>query len=303
MIQITPLRNSDLAAVATLFNQSAAALPYRWELSSQQFRELALFDDGSPRAELSADPEGWLVAREGEHTLGFAHCASGRLADDLRTTTRGFIRHLTLLPDAPPPVADALLAACDAYFAAQEEGFDAVHAFHIRSGYPCYLGGRGMLTSRRFEVMAALGRAGYGVSDRWLLYERRFSAHLIERQPGLGLSLQVEPEKEAWLSLYAAERSRPGAALHLDFLPELSAASDMPTASLRHLRVEPAYRRKGMGRWLLQRAMNELVSRGLRRLIVDINHADASAQALLLHLGFEELPLTGYSYEKRSATG
>lgn len=298
MLTISPLRNSDLAAVATLFNQSALALPYRWELTSQQFRELALFDDGAPRAKLNTDPEGLLVAREGEHTLGFGHCAVGRLADDPRTTTRGFIRHLALHPEAPPQAADALLAACDAFFTAHEKGLDAIHAFHIRSGYPCYLAGRGMLTSRRFEVMAALGRAGYRVSDRWLLYERNLSAHLVERQPGLGLVLQIEPDKAAWLSLYAAEGSRPAAALQLDLLPELSEAKGMPNASLRQLTVAPAYRRKGVGRWLLQRAMNELVSRGVRRLIVDINHADAFAQALLLHLGFEELPLTGYSYEK-----
>lgn len=299
MPPISPLRNSDLAAVTALFNQSATTLPYRWQLTSQQFRALALFHDGGPRAVLDAEPAGWLAARAGDRMLGFVHCACGRLADDPRTGARGFIRHLLLAPDAPPETADALLAAGAAYFADKE--LDAVHAFHIRSGYPCYLAGRGMLAGGQFAVMAALGRFGYRVSDRWLLYERRFAGHLVERQPGLGLTLQVEPETNAWLSLYAATGSRPIAALHLDFLPELSEASDMPTATVRQLTVEPAYRRQGIGRWLLQRAMNDLVSRGLRRLIVDINHADAPAQALLLHLGFEELPLTGYSYVKRDA--
>lgn len=55
MIDITPLRHSDLAAVTALFNQTMAGLPYCWELDSQQFRQLALFDEAGPQAQLHVD--------------------------------------------------------------------------------------------------------------------------------------------------------------------------------------------------------------------------------------------------------
>ncbi|NUQ39704.1 MAG: GNAT family N-acetyltransferase [Caldilineales bacterium] len=297
MIDITPLRHSDLAAVTALFNQTMAGLPYCWELDSQQFRQLALFDEAGPQAQLHVDSGGWLVAREGEFTWGFAHAAVGRLADAPRPTRHGFLRQLFLHPQAPADVAAALLTAVEAFFSAQEVTERC--AFHIRSGYPCALAGRGMLPGSQFRVMAALGRAGYRISDRWLLYERSCTAPALERLPTLpGLSLQIERDAGGGVALYLAERSRPVAEAVVDQLPLLSAASSLISASLRWLRVEPAYRRKGAGRWLLLRALNELAGRGAHRLIVDINHADEAAQGLLLHLGFTELSLSGYSYRQ-----
>lgn len=307
MIDVAPLRQSDLAAVTALFNQAMAGLPYGWPLTSQQFRELALFDEGAPQAHFEVDSKGWLVARQGEFTWGFAHAAVGRLAAEPRVTRRGFLRCLILHPEAPPGVETALLAAVAAFFQAEE--VEQRFAFHIRSGYPCALAGRGMLPSSQFRVMAALGRAGYSISDRWLLYERGCSEPALERLPTLpGLSLQIERGRGASrgasggaiVALYLAERSRPVAEAVVDDLPFLAAAGDLPSASLRWLRVEPAYRRKGAGRWLLLRALNELAGRGVQRLIVDINHTDEAAQSLLLHLGFNELSLSGYSYRQGS---
>jgi ribosomal protein S18 acetylase RimI-like enzyme len=297
MIEATPLRHRDLPAVAELFNQATGALPYHWTLDPQSFRDLVLLNDGGPEAVLAISPEGWLVARQGEHTIGFAHCTFGRLLADDPERRRGFLRSLVLLPRTPSGTAVALLAAADAYFRSQS--VERVAAFDIRTGYPCYLAGRGVLDGSQMDVMSALGAAGYKFSQRWLLYERVLSGHVPEQYPRVPrLVLKLEEPEPAGFKLAVTNRADPVADLVCRFLPVVSQGTGVATASLHQLSVAAEYRRLGVGSWLLLRCLNELATRGVRRLVVDINHKDEAAQGLMLHLNFEELALSGYSYGK-----
>ncbi len=297
MIDVAPFRDSDLAAVAELFNQTTAILPYHWQLEPQRFRELVLFSDGAPDAELAVDAGGWLAARVGDRLVGFAHCTVGRFATDERDVRRGFLRYLTVAPKAHPQTVATLLMAADAYFRRQH--VHDILAFAIRTGYACYLAGRGVLVGGNVETMSALGRAGYRMSERWLLYETVLTGYVSERLPQPPkLTLKISAPTAGSFSFTVNDRSEVAAELVCAPLIELSEHS-IPTASLRTLCVAEPYRLQGLGRWLLLRCLNELTTRGFQRLVVDINHADAATQALLQHQGFEELPLSGYSYEKR----
>ena len=297
MIKVAPLHTRDLAAVATLFAEATASAPYRWTLSPQAFREHVLFDEGEPEAELAVDPDGWLVASQGDYTLGFAHCTVGRFKHDDRDVRRGFLRFLAIRSDAPSETAPALLTAVDGYFHGQK--VKRVDAFHIRAGYPCCLAGRGALANDQLALMAALGRAGYQMTGRWLLYEKQTHARVIERLPKLvGLLLQIEDSDDGGFTLYVSERITPVGKLTVLPLPATSEGTGIPTASVQNIAVEGQYQRQGVARWLGQRAINELCSRGVHRLVADINHDNAAGQSLLLNLGFEELAVRGYSYEK-----
>lgn len=299
MLEITPLRHRDLAAVTELFNQATAALPYHWPLDPKTFRQLVLLHDPAPVAEWTVDPEGWLAATLDGHTIGFAHCTIGRLQDDDRLTRAGFLRHLAVLPKGATAAAPALLAAADAYFRRQE--VVQVVAFPIRGGYPCHLAGRGALVGGDLEVMGALGRAGYRISQRWLLYEMLFGDYVVEHLPQIAaLDLKIAASAQGF-SLTASARAEFLAEIECALLPEVSQHTGVSTASLLRLCVAQASRRRGLGRWLLLRCLNELVTRGVQRLVVDINHTDADLQGLLLHVGMQELPLTGYSYVKSLA--
>ncbi len=297
MIEVTPLRHRDLPAVTELFNQATSVLPYRWTVDPQSFRDLVLLNDAAPDAVLAVSPEGWLVARQGEHTVGFAHCTFGRLATDDPDRRRGFLRSLFVLPRAPAETATSLLAAADAYFRAQS--VERVVAFDIRTGYPCCLAGRGVLDGSHMDVMTALGAAGYKFSQRWLLYERTLTGHLPEQHPKVPrLVLKLEESEPAGFQLAVTNRAESVAGLECRFLPVVSQGTGVPTASLHRLSVTVEYRHLGVGSWLLLRCLNELATRGARRLVVDINHEDEAAQGLMQHLGFEELALSGYSYGK-----
>lgn len=297
MLEVTPLRHRDLAAVTEMFNQATASLPFHWQLDPKSFRQMVLFHNPAPAAELAIDPEGWLVASFDGHTAGFAHCTVGRLQDDDRHTRDGFVRHLAVLPKGASAAGPALLAAAEAYF--RRQSVKVVRAFPIQGGYPCYLAGRGVLVGDNLEVMGALGRAGYRISQRWLLYELMFDAYVIERLPRTdSLNVKVEATTADDFSLLVSDRAETVAEIRCLRLADMSQHTNMQTASLQTLCVSEAYRRRGLGRWLLLRCLNELATRGVQRLVVDINHTNAAMQGLLLHIGMQELPLTGYSYVK-----
>lgn len=297
MIEVSPLRHRDLPAVTELFNQATSILPYRWTVDPQSFRDLVLLNDASPDAALAVSPEGWLVARQGEHTVGFAHCTFGRLATDDLHQRRGFLRSLFVLPRAPAETAASLLAAADAYFRAQS--VERVVAFDIRTGYPCCLAGRGVLDGSHMDIMAALGAAGYKFSQRWLLYERMLTGYLPEQLSQVPrLLLKLDETEPAGFQFTVTNRAAPVAGLECRFLPVVSQGTGVLTASLHRLSVTSEYRHLGVGSWLLLRCLNELVTRDARRLVVDINHEDEAAQGLMLRFGFAELDLSGYSYGK-----
>jgi len=297
MIKVAPLHTRDLAAVATLFAEATATHPYRWTLPPQAFRDHVLFDGGEPQADLAVDPNGWLVATQGDYASGFAHCTVGRFQEEDGDARRGFLRFLAMRPDAPPETATALLTAVDSYFRGHK--VKQISAFHIRTGYPCCLAGRGALASDRLDLMATLGRAGYRMTDRWLLYEKRTYTRVIERLPALaGLRLQIEDQNEGGFSLYVSERITPVGRLTVSLLPAVSEGTGIATATLQDIVVGERYRRQGVARWLGQRAVNELFVSGVQRLVADVNHVNEAGQSLLLNLSFEELAMRGYSYEK-----
>ena len=167
-----------------------------------------------------------------------------------------------MAPSAPEETTTNLLSAADAYFQAHETT-DSTVAFPLAAGYPCYLAGRGVLPSDRLQLMVALGNAGYTMSARWLLFENAFADYVAERLPTLSeLSLQIEEGDTPGFTLRVLQRSRPAAFLTVHLLPVLSSNTRIPTASLHRLDVQPAFRRKGIGRWLLLRCINELYRAG-----------------------------------------
>ncbi|MCP4167669.1 MAG: GNAT family N-acetyltransferase [Chloroflexi bacterium] len=297
MIVVSPLQQKDLAAVTELWNQTAETLPFSWCTSPDTFQKDIVSQNAEPYIDLQTQPEGCLVARDGKQMLGLIHCSVGYLAED-EITLRGFIRHLTTLPSAPNWVAKLLLSEAEDHFRKQGVS-DRVFAFHRHAGYPSLLAGRGYFATDRIDIMATLGDAGYQVRDRWFLYEKTFHSYVTEYHPSQGnLVLRILDSPDGITSLHVVHQGWPVAELSVVIMIELSKQRGAPIAAIKELRVEPGFRRRGVGRWLLLRTLNELTLRGVHHLIVDINHNDAAAQSLLVQLGFEEVPIRGFSYEK-----
>ncbi|NOZ70757.1 MAG: GNAT family N-acetyltransferase [Chloroflexi bacterium] len=296
MIHIRPFRPRDLAAATALFNEVTASWPYHWPLTTSEFQSLMLYDMGDPALKMNADPSGWFVAVAGQQLLGLAHaCFSGRYLDV--APPQGWLRALLIKNDAPAQVAQKLLQAVDRYF--HDHGIAEVTAFSPAAGYPCLLAGRGILPGDRLDLIRAMGESGYHLQDRWLLYERRIHKPLSEQLPEVTpLRLHWQSATGEQLEFWLHDGHAAIAHIRIHYLSELSQHLEPQSASLSYLFVAEKRQRRGVGRWLLQRSLNELLARHIHRLIIHINHHDAAAQGLLLQLGFDELPLRGYTYEK-----
>ncbi len=301
MIEVTPLYQRDLPRLAEIWSQTLARHGFSCELSERDIRDHVLLHGGEPRAILAIDANGWLAARQEGVLVGFIHCTVGRLQEDGPETLRGIVRALVRAEDAPPAAAGLLLKAADAYFAGKKD-LDGIIAFHLDTGYPRVAYGRGVILGEDWPLMDALGRRGYQLARRWLFYQRDFSQPIPERLPQLpGLALFWQDDREDLISFHVRSGVEEIAAIRFMRYPQPSSCTEPLTAGLHRLDVRPDYRRQGVGRWLLERGINHLLARGVRRLFVDVPHEDALTQSRLMRMGFHESPLRGYSYERPRA--
>jgi GNAT superfamily N-acetyltransferase len=301
MIEVTGISPRDLPHLARIWSQALAKLGAPCGLTGREVEEHVLLHGGEPRAVLAIDPAGWLAARADGVLVGFAHATVGRLRQDDPETLRGVLRALVTADDAPEGTVALLVRAADAYFE-RKSRLDGIVAFHVETGYPRIACGRGaLLGDAPWPVMTALGDRGYQLVRRWLFFERPLSEMLPERLPqlsGLELHWQEDVADGLGLVVHSTEGEPVAEARFLRF-PQGEDCPEPPMAGLYRFEVVPERRRKGVGLWLLQRSMNHLLARGVRRLCVDAPHEDRLTQTRLLRLGFRESPLRGYSYEKR----
>ena len=301
MIEASPLRSRHLPALASLWTQVLAQQGDHCPISAREIEDYVLLHGGEPRAILAIDPPGWIIVRNNGALAGFVHCTVGRLQADDPETLRGILRTLVVAPDAPAIAIKFLLRAADAYFRTKHNLTNII-AFHLHTGYPRLNQGRGATSNTQWALMDALGSAAYRLTRRWLYYSQDFADIIPEHLPRLpGLKLQWDERMDAgftlsvWSDLDFVARTR------FMILPQSSDCNAPRVASLYHLEVVPAYQHHGVGRWLLERGANHLISLGVNRLLEDAAHEDALMQSRLLHLGFRECELRGYTYEKDHA--
>jgi len=301
MIEASPLRSRHLPALASLWTQVLAQQGEPCPISAREIEDHVLLHGGEPRAILAIDPRGWIIVRSNNALVGFAHCTVGRLQSDDPETLRGILRALVLSPDAPAAAIKVLLRAADAYFRTKNNLTNII-AFHLHTGYPRLNHGRGVVGNTQWALMDALGNAHYHLTRRWLFYSRDFVDFIPEHLPRLpGLKLQWDERMDEGFTLSAWSELDFVARARFIIFPQSSDCEAPRVASLYHLEVVPDYQHHGVGRWLLERGANHLISHGVYRLLEDAAHEDALMQSRLLHLGFRECELRGYTYEKDHA--
>lgn len=301
-ITIDPMNPADLPAVVDLVNRVATEVPYSYAVDVAEFA--AMLGEPSPSAALYAaqlepDPGGVLVARLDEQVVGFGHVCRGSVSevDSDTLLRRGVVRYLAFNPGRVD-VGLRLLAAAEAY--AKAAGLPAMVAWHHSAGYPFYHAGVGLLGGRNYDSLSALIEAGYTLRDRWLCYSMDLTQAVTEWLPGQRLRVaQTAGVAPAWeMAVYQPHAVRPCGRVRVVTLDRLSAQRDRPVVYLREAAVIEAEQGKGIGRWLVQRAINEFHSRGCGEMIAHVQHQQAVAQTMLPRLGFSESAFRGYTFDK-----
>ncbi len=73
----------------------------------------------------------------------------------------------------------------------------------------------------------------------------------------------------------------------------------IPIGLVAALWIEPRWRRHNLGRWLVNRMINDAEIQGLRQLVAFVAMDQYAANSLMIQQGFDELHYRGYSLEKR----
>lgn len=301
-IDISPYRETDQPAVVGLLNAVAAEVPYSYPMDEAELGATVLAPADTPAlypAHLEHDMNGILVARVGDQAAGFVHVCRGlvpeRDGDNLQR--RGIVRFLAFAPGRVD-MGLRLLAAAEAF--ARAAGLTTMVAWHHSAGYPFYHAGVGLLSGRNYDSLSALIEGGYTLRERWLCYSMDLAQAVTEWLPGQRLRVAqtagVEPNWE--MAAYYPTAARPCGRVRVVTLDRLSTERGRPVVYLREAAVIEAEQKKGIGRWLVQRAINEFHSRGGGEMIAHVHHQQAVAQAMLPRVGFTESAFRGYTFDK-----
>lgn len=301
-IEISPYRETDQLAVIDLLNAVAADVPYSYAIDGREFDATVLAPLVTPTlypARLEHDLQGILVARVGDQAAGFVHVCRGQVPEGDGDTLqrRGIVRFLAFTAGRVD-IGLRLLAAAEAY--ARAAGLKTMVAWHHSAGYPFYHASVGLLSGRNYDSLSALIEGGYTLRERWLCYSMDLAQAVTEWLPGQRLRVAqtagVEPNWE--MAVYYPTAARACGRVRVVTLDRLSAQRGRPAVYLREAAVIEAEQKKGIGRWLVQRAINEFHSRGGGEMIAHVHHQQAIAQAVLPRVGFAESAFRGYTFEK-----
>jgi GNAT superfamily N-acetyltransferase len=192
--------------------------------------------------------------------------------------------------------ASALLNHAEEFW--RSAGVGHVKAFHISTGYPAFQAGAGLLPGDWDEHVRVLTEQGYQFANRYYAVHRLLSdpveEYLALAELGLVFRGTVDDrrytvyrrrtEQIASARLVRAEVERDGVEQVVGLIPALY--------------VDPHWRQRDLGKWLLSRMINDGLLQKYHELVAYISMEQNAAMNLLMQWGFEELHYRGYVLEK-----
>ena len=192
-------------------------------------------------------------------------------------------------------VAYHLLVEAERFWRSQ--GVRRVIAFGMESGYPSFQAGAGAMPGEWSHHFRVLTQSDFRLQDRYYCLHRATSELLEEPTPGIKLSLlQRGSDHNRHYAIY--QRAELVAQARLLYREVDYPGGVNPVGLLAAFSVEPAWRGKGVGKWLLRRLVNDAVLQGYRRLVFHLHPDDQAAINLFTQTGFQELDFRGYVFEK-----
>ncbi len=292
---------SESHKVLALLRPSLQSTPY-----SSDMDNAAVLSDCLQPSPPTMYPARWLQhdllgVWDEETLLGFADIGVGYDHTNLHiegSKPLGLLRFLALPSDflLAARVARLLLRELDAVW--READVDRVRAFSFSTGYPAFQSGAGVLPAAWDDHLQFLSEAGYRLVERYYCLRYPLQRLLVETFPnGVFTYWPAYSEKEGGFQIFDGEARV--AVARITRRQVLSPLGASPVAYLSDLEVAPKWRRRGLGRWLVRRLINDAHLTGCRELVLHVNHAAEAAVALFYQAGFEEINYRGYTLEKR----
>jgi ribosomal protein S18 acetylase RimI-like enzyme len=211
----------------------------------------------------------------------------------------GLLRFLALPTDytLSGNVARLLLQSAEEFW--HEQSVRRVRAYSLSTGYPAYQMGVGVLSAASEDHHRWLNQAGYHQTERYYCLSYPLNRPAREIVPPGGYTLYPENDQLGLrYQIYEKDEIRIAATRMIEW--EVTEPQDAnPVAALVELIVASAWRRRGIGRWLLRRMINDAYLRGNRTLVTFVGHTNQAGLGICRQAGFEEMNYRGYTLEKQ----
>ncbi|MGO9115549.1 MAG: GNAT family N-acetyltransferase [Thermoguttaceae bacterium] len=305
-IHFRHFRNSDPPALVDVWQSRAGQPEINPSVGIEIFEQFVL-------AKTYFDPEGLILACDGDSVLGFAHASFGAndTEDDI-STELGTTALLMVRPDCDEAqVAAGLIEHSEAYL--RRRGAKVIYGGGIRPLNGFYLGlygGSELPGVPESDTVAqqAFTSRGYREIDRTLLFRQNlstFEAVMDRRQMQVRRQMVVEvvvdPPPRTWweactLGMLDVVRfaliprtggSTVATALfrRVELVPT---TLQPPSVGLFEVWVEESARRRGLAIFLLSEAFRQFVREGTREVEVQAMQHNLAAQALYRKIGFQQ---------------
>ncbi|MDE0297682.1 MAG: GNAT family N-acetyltransferase [Candidatus Poribacteria bacterium] len=295
-MEILPYTPDMVSSVTAFYNRLITDVPHCYPVEEKEFAHAMRGVTDSVKDSETLDSEAAFVALSRGGLHGFAHVGIGQIGDN-REVEIGVVRFLGYERGARR-AGQAVLEAAEAYLKArnlaQTFAFSDVYPFH-HVAYAC-------LSDALDHVHALLGLNGYHRCDGWVCFDWQdysvtptpltlpvtLSVHWKEGRgdrPNCDVIATLDGERIGICqSVSGGEYSRHADAQYwcdTDFLD-----------------VEDAFQGQGVGRYLLERSLEEMHSVGYRHASISANWENYRALLLYGNCGYRVADWT-YEYQKR----
>ncbi|RLT43532.1 MAG: GNAT family N-acetyltransferase [Chloroflexi bacterium] len=211
----------------------------------------------------------------------------------------GLLRFLALPQDftLSGEIARLLLKGAEEFW--WGHGVRRVRAFSYSTGYPPFQLAAGLMPSTWEDHHRWLNQAGYRPTERYYCLTYPLKRMGREDVPAGRFTLFPESDESGVnFQVYENDEVRMAATRMVE-RQVLQPRDANPVAGVIELIVASAWRRRGVGRWLLRRMINDALLRGNRTLALFLNHTNQAGLGLCRQIGFEEMNYRGYTLEKQ----
>ncbi len=278
----------EAARLQAVWEVATASAPFAYPVEPAEFAAGIIPMESDDESCASAQSQKLLAASDTTGPVGFVHlCVGSDVEVDGENIECGIIRFLAFSPRRRE-VGQALLSDAEQIF--QSEGLTRVDAFSLYHGYPFHNHKVGILSSRMTHVSSLLKENGYRAHDGHVTMQRSLDSAplpdphqgvklIIERSDGAGALPNIRVKAAIDGQAIGSCRSQSGRTYaDQDSLDWLSYT--------RWIGVKESYRRKGIGRHLLRRALHEMRCEGYKSAALNCREENHAAVSLYLSEGY-----------------
>lgn len=297
---VRPLAQQDAPALQTLLNPLLVAEDYSHPMNVEAVLAQILRHHPHTTFSTRLQQNQCLGAWRARQLVGAIDVAVGfdnetlDLPDYLPT---GLLRFL-ILPertDLIDEVASVLLDRAEEFW--RGAGVGHVKAFHISTGYPFFQAGAGILPGDWDEHVRILTGHGFQFTDRYYRVRRVLDEPVEEYVSFAEVSLVYRGTIDDRRYEIYRRSERLGSA-RLVGVTLADDGDEYEIGLVASLFVDPHWRQRDFGKWLLSRMINDGVLQRYRELVAYVSMGQGPAMNLFTQLGFEEQHYRGYVLEK-----